>query len=540
MIGLFRALVRKQTFKLMTDEQAEQLLEQNKQLLEKVSSLEAELLVQKDLVAALLKKLYGAKSEKLSTDQLLMAFLEDESKKQDAAGPEEGPAAESKPSKNKRQPRQSRLAASLQSLPAIERIVTDPEVLADPDAYRLLGEEISERLRVKPAVFTREVIRRQTHVRKNDPDNQPLTPPLEPCLLPGSVLSPSLGAYLLTQKFCYHSTFYREEWKLKAAYGIELSRNLMCSWHNHLAERLVPLYELIAQRISQSGYVKADETPIDYLEPGTGKAQTGYLWTYHHATHGPIYDWHSSRANTCLDRILIGDSEKGESSFQGHLQSDGLQAYRTFRERHPHLDIIPVSCLAHIRRKFIEAQNDQPKYTAWILHQIGKIYGIENQLRASRAGPLERQRQRWLQTRRHYDHLGKLFKHLQLKRRILPKSQLGKALNYALDQWKQLEPCFHDGQIEFDNNHTENAIRPTKLGAKNWLFIGRDETGWRSAIVYTMVEQVRRHGRDPFAYFEWVFEKLMHNPAEEDIPSLLPTSWLEAQDASECLPQKAA
>jgi len=111
----------------------------------------------------------------------------------------------------------------------------------------------------------------------------------------------------------------------------------------------------------------------------------------------------------------------------------------------------------------------------------------------------------------------------------LPKSTLGKALNYAQDQWTQLEPCFIDGQIEFDNNHTEGAIRPTKLGMKNWMFIGRKETGWRSAIIYTFVEQVRRHGLDPFAYFKWVFEKLMHDPSEEELEALLPESWIKSK-----------
>lgn len=135
----------------MTGEQANQLLEQNKALLEKVSSLEAELQVQKDLVAALLKKLYGAKSEKLSTDQMLMAFLEDEAKKTDAADPGEGPAAElNRPKKKKRKPRTNKLADSLQGLPTTERIITDPAVLANPDDYRFLGKEVSERLLVKP------------------------------------------------------------------------------------------------------------------------------------------------------------------------------------------------------------------------------------------------------------------------------------------------------------------------------------------------------------------------------------------------------
>ena len=89
-----------------------------------------------------------------------------------------------------------------------------------------------------------------------------------------------------------------------------------------------------------------------------------------------------------------------------------------------------------------------------------------------------------------------------------------------------------DGQIEFDNNLTENAIRPTKLGHKNWMFIGGEHTGWRSAVIYTFVEQVRRHGADPFAYFEWVFEKLMHHPAPEELETLLPAHWIKTRPAA--------
>ena len=165
----------------------------------------------------------------------------------------------------------SKLSESLKSQPTVVREIIHPDVLAAPDDFRLLGEETSERLHVKPAAFTLEIIKRLTHVRKNEVDAIPLTPPLAPCLLPGSVLTPSLGAHLLTQKFCYHSTFYREQWKLKAAHGIELTRNLMCSWHDHLADRLKPIYQLIATRLRDADYIKIDETPVRCLEPGAGK-----------------------------------------------------------------------------------------------------------------------------------------------------------------------------------------------------------------------------------------------------------------------------
>ena len=98
-----------------------------------------------------------------------------------------------------------------------------------------------------------------------------------------------------------------------------------------------------------------------------------------------------------------------------------------------------------------------------------------------------------------------------------------------------------DGQIEFNNNLTENAIRPTKLGHNNWMFIGGEQTGWRSAVIYTFVEQIRRHGKDPFAYFEWVFDKLMHNPGPEELEALLPANWIKAQEsASQTIDVKVA
>ena len=363
----------------------------------------------------MLKRLYGPKSERMDHDQLLMEFLKEEAKKPAAAAPADpGPAAEPKP----RARRVSKLSESLKSLPTVVREIIHPDVLAAPDEFRLLGEETSERLHVKPAAFTLEIIKRLTHVRKNEVDAVPLTPPLAPCLLPGSVLTPSLGAYLLTQKFCYHSPFYREQWKLKAAHGIELTRNLMCSWHDHLAECLLPLYQIIAARIRQSDYIKVDETPVRCLEPGTGKTASGYFWVYHHDEHGVLFDWHNGRANTCLDNILIGGD--GEPSFSGRLQSDGLRAYRTFINRYPELSITPVSCLTHIARKFKEARHEHPRIAARILLLIGMIYQVERRMDLQSAHPLDRQRARWLESRKPYAHLRKLARRVIRFRGLTP------------------------------------------------------------------------------------------------------------------------
>jgi transposase len=429
----------------MTDEEAAELTAE-------VAALKAELQLQKDLVAELLKRIYGAKSEKVDTAQLLLDLLGDGPKKPEAAGSAEGaPAAE--PEHKKAAPRRSRrqkLRDSLKGLPTVTREIVPDEVLAAPGDYRRIGEETSERLEVSPAAFTRHVTVRPTYVKRGDPEAKPTTAPLPPALLEGSVLTASLGAHLLTEKFCYHQPFWRQEWRLRATHGIELSRNLMCHWHNHLADQLLPVYDLIAARMRGSDYLKVDETPIKYLDPGTGKTSTGQFWVYHHIDHGPLYDWHTSRAGSCLERVLLGGD--GDAPFRGHLQSDGLRAYGKFIESQPEEAITPVSCLAHIRRKFVEARGDHPKTTAWIFYQIGKIYELEARLR-TRGKPVTpelRARARRRFARRRYDHLRKLVSHLGGRSSITPASKLGKALSYARAQMPHLEPCFAHGQIEFD------------------------------------------------------------------------------------------
>ena len=355
---------------------------ETRKLTDRIGALETELQFQKDLVAELLKRIYGAKSEKIDTAQLLLDLLGEEAKKPEAADvqdPEDVPAADSETEKKKpSKPRSQKLRDSLKGLPTVTTEIIPSQVLADPDDYRRIGQDVSERLEISPSSLIVRITVRPTYVKKGDPEAKPTTAPLPAPLLEGSVLSASLGAHLLTEKFCYHQPFWRQEWKLRATHGIEISRNTMCNWHNHLADQLLPVYNLIATRLRESDYIKVDETPINYLNPGTGKTSTGQFWIYHHAEHGVLYDWHTSRANTCLDRILIG--RPGDNPFNGWLQSDGLRAYQTFITRHFLLCLIAVSCLAHIRRKFLEAKGDHPKLAAWILYQIGKIYEIERKI----------------------------------------------------------------------------------------------------------------------------------------------------------------
>ena len=186
-----------------------------------------------------------------------------------------------------------------------------------------------------------------------------------------------------------------------------------------------------------------------------------------------------------------------------------------------------MGCHAHVRRKFFEATKQAPKLVTWILLQIGHLYRIETELRKAKAGPALREAVRASQSRMIHRRLKKLLDRLAL-RTILPKSNLGKAIAYALKEWKKLEVYLGDGRVEIDNNLVENRIRPTKLGAKNWLFIGCAEAGQKAAILYTIVENCRRLGIDTRAYLEDVLTRLPGMKASEAV-HLTPANWLRAR-----------
>ncbi len=101
-------------------------------------------------------------------------------------------------------------------------------------------------------------------------------------------------------------------------------------------------------------------------------------------------------------------------------------------------------------------------------------------------------------------------------------------MDYTLSQWPTLEVFLKDGRIDIDNNLVENAIRPTALGKKNWLFIGEAEAGQRGAIIYTLIENCRRRGLDPFAYLREVLTRLP-NMTNWQIPEVTPQAWGKRQ-----------
>jgi transposase len=407
-----------------------------------------------------------------------------------------------------------------QSLPAhleTERVVLEPEeVQQQPDGWRKLGEEVTEELDWKPAQFIKRLYIRPKYANAERIVIAPLPARLIEKGLPGA----GLLTQVLVSKYEDHLPLYRQERIYRERHGVNLTRQTMSGWVEAAADWLGPIYREMKAGLVAQDYLQADETPIRYLDPDVkGKSQSGWLWTYSAPQGDVVFEWQISRSRAGPREFL--------KNFRGKLQTDGYSVYESLsRERGE--ELILIGCWAHVRRGFHEALGEG-RAAAWILGQIGQLYAVEKHLREQKAGPQLRAAVRAWQSR---PILLRLRRALEIvRRRVLPKSLLGQAIDYALGRWEALTRYVDDGRLEIDNNLVENAIRPTAVGKKNFLFVGHPQAGQRSAVIYSVLGSCRRHGVNPAEYLRDVFERLPKAKTSE-VKSLTPAAWAKTKRAA--------
>jgi transposase len=390
---------------------------------------ENQLLRQK--VDALVRRVFGISSEKLAPGQLELFGPDSELGKDCASWKEEASQIENHPAPNPAKPAPKRRAERWpEDLPVIEQVLVPEPVQAAPEAWRRIGEEVSEQLDYEPGRFLRRRLVRPKFVPRFELDGVPLIAPLPPMLQERCTAAPGLLSQIIVAKYCDHLPLYRQQQIFKTRHHIELPRQNMARWMGLAADWCRPVYDAIRAEILGGHYVQVDETPIEYLDPGHGSTRQGYLWTAHRPGAGAVYHWETSRAASCLNRLIPMD-------FHGVVQCDGYSAYPAFaRERAGQIELI--GCWAHVRRSFFEAQDQAPRVVAWILRQISHLYWLEERLRDQRAGPRWRSRERAAHSRMIHIRLGKALIQLKATGRYLPKSSMGQALDYALGQWPRL------------------------------------------------------------------------------------------------------
>lgn len=496
------------------------------QLTEEVKALREENKLLREKVDLLIKRLFGRSSEKLDEAQLMLLLQGDEdAAKKDQASCANPGALEAEIQRRAKEEkvstpssRHEREARVPEHLPAVDEVIVPEEVKADPEAWREMGEEITVQLDYSPPRYFRRRIIRKKYVQRDEPHQAPIIAPLH-TLQERCIAGPGLLAHIIVSKYCDHLPLYRQEQIALLRHDLNIPRQSMARFLFAASNWLEPIYQGIRTGVMAGGYMQSDETMIEYLQPGNGETKQGYFWTCKRPGGDAFFAWHTSRAAACLHEIIPAD-------FTGTLQCDGYGAYPAFANQHAG-QITLAACWAHVRRKFVEASAAARMHAGFILLQIQHLYRIEARLRARKAGPRLRQAMRSAESRTIIQRIGKALIRLKQSGRYTPRSAMAQAINYTLTLWPMLQVYLEDGRVEIDNNLVENAIRPSAIGKKNWLFIGEAEAGQRSAIFYTIIEACRHRGLDPFDYLRDVFTR-MPSMKPREYPQLLPQAWAMA------------
>jgi transposase len=370
---------------------------------------------------------------------------------------------------------------------------------------------------------------------KNEIEPPVVKAPMPRPAFPGSLASPAAVAYVMTKKYVEAMPLYRQEQQF-SRYGVEISRQTLANWVVRGAtEWLVKGYDLLHEELLQRHYLHADESPLQVLhEPGRPAESKSYMWLYRSGRDGPpivLYEYQESRSKEHPKKFLHG--------FKGYLHVDGYSGY------HDVENATLVGCWAHARRRFDEALNtlpsaEQKKPTASRtgLEYCNQLFKIERGLKD--ATPQERHARRQEKSRPVLDAFSTWLHEQSVQ--VLPKSALGKAITYCLNQWSKLVVFLEDGNLELDNNRSERSIKPFVIGRKNFMFSNTPRGARASAITYSLVETAKENGLDPYLYLKYLFERLPNIQLEdpEALRSLLPWSEWLPEEIRKLKPKKNA
>lgn len=469
-------------------------------------------------VKDLLRRLYGPSSEKIDAAQHLLALECLEADRQVAEAPPPAPKAqepsEPKRSKKKRGPRRP----LPENLP-VERVVHDLPEEQKRDAVTgeplvKIREEVTEEIDYRPSQFVRV-----QHVvpvyAPADKSSSPVQAKLNR-VIPGSIAGTGLLSHILVARFVDHLPYYRQE-QIAARHGVVLERQKMSQWTEQVAHLLLSTYDRLEKRLTASGYVQCDESPVKLLDPGRpGTAREAWLWVRHAPRERVIlFTFELTRRHHVPLQFFPKD-------WKGLVQVDGYGAYEDLARDRPGITLL--ACWAHARRYWTEAVDGGGSTVAEILALIAQLYRVEAEARGRSVTEREA-----LRCARSQVILESLKERMTAAReRALPQSGIGKAAAYALSRWSELtrfaQPGF--GQAEIDSNQIENGIRPSALGKRNWMFIGHPEAGWKSAVVYSIVGTCKLLRINPESYLNWALPRLAAgtNKSTED---LLPHDYLK-------------
>ena len=375
-----------------------------------------------------------------------------------------------------------------------------------------IGEEVTEQLKYIPAKLSVVCHVRPKYACKPCQENVKLAP-MPVLLLPKGIATPELVSHIIISKYCDHLPLYRQE-KMWQRIAIDLPRSSLSSWILKTAELCAPLIKLLQKNIVLYDYAQADETTVQVFgEKGRKNTSKSYMWCYRGGRDTPniVYEYQETRSGFNAENFLHG--------FAGYLQTDAYAGYN-WAQKDKRID--SVGCNAHARRNFavLAKLSESPRLAKDGIKFYRKLYRIEAQARENKLTAAQRHKLRCEQSQ---PILASFKQWLDKNLTKTPeKSQIGKAIRYAIRHWPQLTCFLKDGRIEIDNNLIENAIRPFAIGRKNWLFMGSPSGAKAGAAFYSLIETCKANNINPQKYLCTMLHKIRLCKCEDDYRKLLP------------------
>ena len=456
----------------------------------------------KEELAQLKRMIFGSKRERFIPSDLAQQSLFSREEAQQAIQQQTVTYQRDKPEKKGKAKR----LLLADHLPREEQVL-EPEGIDQQNSIKI-GEKVSEVLEYTPGkLYVTKTVR---PVYKQS-DESILVADLPCQVIPNGNAGASLLAHLSVSKFIDHLPFYRQVQIFKRD-GMKIPESTISGWFRKTCELLLPLYELMMAQINETDYIQADESPIPVLSnQKPGSTHKGYQWVFLlPKCKLVVFEYHQSREKSVPQQIL--------KDFKGCLQTDGYAGYDQIGKR---ADITHIGCMAHARRKFEAALDNDKELATSAMEMFQQLYAIE---RKARNEEMDARQTYQLRQQESVPVLDKLKDFLDENYpKILPKSSIGKAFIYSLNQWKYLRRYTQDGNWQIDNNAVENKIRPLALGRKNYLFAGSHNAVQQAAMIYSFFGTCKINDINPL---EWLTETLRKLPDHKvnQLHELLPVN----------------
>lgn len=499
------------------------------ELLAEIYTLRAREIMLKERIAFLERRLFGAKSDRLTYvnpddqpglfDEMFKEAMDEKASQIDKMADD---IEKESQKRRKSAKKKSSRPAKYRYTGLEERTTTMMPENINIEEYDIIGKDVSRILHYEKAKVWVEIIERPIFRLKEDknvPAPQICQAKAPEAVIGGNHVGADMLAQIVIDKYRYHLPEYRQV-KRYADLGIKLPASTINDWIHAVASKLDPLYEDLRRDILDGDYLQIDEVPWRIADK-SGKSRRGYAWQFldnRPQSHGLYFLYmNGSRAGTIPRAELL--------NFHGAIQTDGYGVYDYFEYQD---NVTLLGCMAHVRRKFTDAQNTHPQLAAQAVKWIEVLYKLEANLKAEGADFERIATERQTKAIPIMDAMEKWMQNVHTQ--CTPSDSMGKAIDYAYKLWPRLKRYALDGRYHIDNNPVERSQRPSVIGRKNYLFSKNDSGAVDNAIFYSLIESCDLVGLEPLKWLTDVLTNLHDDTSPEQIRLMLPYYYKKSQE----------